>query len=67
MREHQFIHAYTNEMSEDTSIYDGFKDLMNVFEYATKVDFKNKTILCNCDDPRVSNFFHSRVKINNKN
>ena len=44
MREHQFIHAYTNEMSEDTSIYDGFKDLMNVFEYATKIDFKNKTI-----------------------
>lgn len=20
--------------------------------------FKNKTVLCNCDDPRVSNFFH---------
>ena len=23
-----------------------------------KNHFKNKTILCNCDDPRVSNFFH---------
>lgn len=23
-----------------------------------KVHFKNKIILCNCDDPRVSNFFH---------
>ena len=23
-----------------------------------KVHFKNKTVLCNCDDPRVSNFFH---------
>jgi len=23
-----------------------------------KEHFKNKTILCNCDDPRVSNFFH---------
>ena len=20
--------------------------------------FKNKTVLCNCDDPRISNFFH---------
>src|SRR5438477_6179952 len=20
--------------------------------------FKNKTVLCNCDDPKVSNFFH---------
>ena len=20
--------------------------------------FKDKTVLCNCDDPRVSNFFH---------
>ena len=20
--------------------------------------FKGKTVLCNCDDPRVSNFFH---------
>ncbi|NLO18588.1 MAG: modification methylase [Ignavibacteria bacterium] len=23
-----------------------------------KEHFKNKTVLCNCDDPRVSNFFH---------
>lgn len=23
-----------------------------------KDHFKNKTVLCNCDDPRVSNFFH---------
>ena len=23
-----------------------------------KRHFKNKTIYCNCDDPRVSNFFH---------
>ena len=23
-----------------------------------KKHFKNKTILCNCDDPRISNFFH---------
>jgi hypothetical protein len=23
-----------------------------------KHHFKNKTVLCNCDDPRVSNFFH---------
>ena len=23
-----------------------------------KVHFKDKVVLCNCDDPRVSNFFH---------
>lgn len=23
-----------------------------------KKHFKGKTVLCNCDDPRVSNFFH---------
>ena len=23
-----------------------------------KAHFKGKTVLCNCDDPRVSNFFH---------
>ena len=23
-----------------------------------KSHFKNKVVLCNCDDPRVSNFFH---------
>lgn len=23
-----------------------------------KAHFRNKTVLCNCDDPRVSNFFH---------
>lgn len=23
-----------------------------------KEHFKGKTVLCNCDDPRVSNFFH---------
>src|SRR5271157_3442111 len=23
-----------------------------------KRHFKNKVVLCNCDDPRVSNFFH---------
>jgi hypothetical protein len=22
--------------------------------------FKGRTVLCNCDDPKVSNFFHSR-------
>ncbi|CAC9627368.1 EcoRI methylase/methyltransferase [uncultured Gammaproteobacteria bacterium] len=23
-----------------------------------KEHFKNKVVLCNCDDPRISNFFH---------
>ena len=24
-----------------------------------KEHFRGKTVLCNCDDPRVSNFFHN--------
>lgn len=23
-----------------------------------KIHFRNKTVYCNCDDPRISNFFH---------
>ena len=28
-----------------------------------KNHFKGKVVLCNCDDPRVSNFFHFLVQI----
>src|SRR5436190_12626048 len=36
-----------------TQLSDIEKELRN---YTTH--FKGKTVLCNCDDPRVSNFFH---------
>ena len=36
-----------------TQLADIEKELMHY-----KGHFKNKTVLCNCDDPRVSNFFH---------
>jgi hypothetical protein len=36
-----------------TQISDIERELKNY-----KKKFKNKTIYCNCDDPRVSNFFH---------
>ncbi len=36
-----------------TQLADIEKELKNYTEH-----FKGKTILCNCDDPRVSNFFH---------
>lgn len=36
-----------------TQLYDIENELRHYKEY-----FKNKTVFCNCDDPRVSNFFH---------
>ena len=36
-----------------TQLTDIEKELVNYKKY-----FKNKTVYCNCDDPRVSNFFH---------
>ncbi|OWV23854.1 modification methylase [Fibrobacter sp. UWB2] len=36
-----------------TQLCDIEKELRNYKDH-----FKNKTVLCNCDDPRVSNFFH---------
>lgn len=46
--------AKTNKNDEFyTQLTDIEKELIHYKEH-----FKNKTILCNCDDPRVSNFFH---------
>jgi len=36
-----------------TQLSDIEKELRHYKEY-----FKNKTVFCNCDDPRISNFFH---------
>jgi len=37
--------------------YTSISDIENELKYYTS-HFKNKVVLCNCDDPRVSNFFH---------
>ena len=37
--------------------YTQLEDIEREMRFYVK-HFKNKTILCNCDDPRISNFFH---------
>ena len=37
--------------------YTQIEDIEREMRFYVK-HFKNKTILCNCDDPRISNFFH---------
>ncbi len=37
--------------------YTRLEDIENELKHY-KDHFKNKTVLCNCDDPRMSNFFH---------
>lgn len=37
--------------------YTQLKDIENEMKHY-KEHFKNKVVFCNCDDPRVSNFFH---------
>ncbi len=45
-----------NKAKED-EFYTELSDIENELKHY-KQHFKGKTVLCNCDDPRVSNFFH---------
>ncbi len=45
-----------NKAQED-EFYTQLSDIENELKHYTE-HFKGKTVLCNCDDPRVSNFFH---------
>ncbi|MBQ3833673.1 MAG: adenine-specific methyltransferase EcoRI family protein [Bacteroidales bacterium] len=45
-----------NKAKED-EFYTELSDIENELKHY-KEHFRGKTILCNCDDPRVSNFFH---------
>lgn len=49
------LHAAKNNKNDEfyTQLTDIEKELRHYKEY-----FKDKTVFCNCDDPRVSNFFH---------
>lgn len=43
--------------SKQDEFYTQLSDIEKELRHYTK-HFKNKTVLCNCDDPRVSNFLH---------
>ena len=43
--------------AKEDEFYTQLNDISNELKYY-KEHFKGKTVLCNCDDPRVSNFFH---------
>ena len=45
-----------NKAKED-EFYTELSDIENELKHY-RVHFNGKTVLCNCDDPRVSNFFH---------
>ncbi len=49
-----FIKARKSKQDE---FYTILSDIENELKHYTK-HFKNKKVYCNCDDPRVSNFFH---------
>jgi len=50
----QFSEARTNKKDE---FYTQLSDIERELKHY-KSHFKGKVVLCNCDDPRVSNFFH---------
>lgn len=49
------LHA-ANKAKQD-EFYTQLSDIENELKHY-KQHFKGKTVLCNCDDPRISNFFH---------
>ena len=54
MEKKSFRDAKTAKQDE---FYTQLSDIENELKHY-KAHFKGKTVLCNCDDPRVSNFFH---------
>jgi len=48
---------HSAKKNKKDEFYTQLPDIENAMRHYTK-HFKNKIILCNCDDPRVSNFFH---------
>ena len=43
--------------AKEDEFYTQLNDISNELKHY-KEHFKGKTVLCNCDDPRISNFFH---------
>lgn len=56
-REGSNKHFIKARKSKQDEFYTILSDIENELKHYTK-HFKNKTIYCNCDDPRISNFFH---------
>jgi len=48
---------YAARASKQDEFYTELSDIEKELKHYA-AHFKGKTILCNCDDPRVSNFFH---------
>ena len=49
------LHNAKNAKKDE--FYTQLKDIENELKHYQK-HFENKTVLCNCDDPHISNFFH---------
>ena len=43
--------------AKEDEFYTELSDIENELKHY-KQHFKDKVVLCNCDDPRISNFFH---------
>jgi hypothetical protein len=50
-------HLRKADSAKNDEFYTQLSDIENELRHYKK-HFKNKTVFCNCDDPRVSNFFH---------
>lgn len=50
-------HLHSAKKSKNDEFYTQLSDIEKELKNY-KNSFKNKVVLCNCDDPRVSNFFH---------
>ena len=51
------INLHAANKNKKDEFYTQLVDIENELKHY-RAHFKDKTILCNCDDPRVSNFFH---------
>ena len=56
------IDLQTAKRNKDDEFYTQLFTIEDELRHYTK-HFKNKVVLCNCDDPRVSNFFHFSLQI----
>ena len=50
-------HSHKAKSNKNDEFYTILSDIEKELKHYKK-HFKNKTVLCNCDDPRVSKFFH---------
>src|SRR5262245_55988042 len=51
------LHLHAAKATKQDEFYTQLSDIENELRHYT-AHFKNQMVLCNCDDPKVSNFFH---------